>query len=192
LGPESGYSEGTRRIKEIAVIRQGFGDPIPAMNSAQKPIKKVQKSENRLMRLIGRLIPAYRKSVVTTYGGIIYLPDEWPKYSELKRKIILAHEEVHARQQEKYPKLLYLLLYFFALPIFWNPFRLSWEREAFEKTIEITAEIHGLAYVQSQDYRDYIAKNFYSATYGWMWPNKRAVYTWVDQYIQGLSVQNPQ
>lgn len=135
------------------------------------------------MRLIGKLIPAFLHSFVTTYGGKIYLPAEWENWPESRRQITLAHEEAHAKQQEKITSFLYLLLYYLCLPIFWNPFRRRWEREAFEKTIKITAEIHGHAYVQSQEYRDYIAKQFYTSTYGWMWPNKKAVYAWLDRTI---------
>jgi hypothetical protein len=144
------------------------------------------------MRLIGMIWPTYCRSIITTYNGKVFLPSDWDKHPQSLKKILLAHEAVHVKQQEKIPNLLYLFLYFFFLPVFWNPFRLRWEKEAFEKTIEITAEIHGYAYVESQQYRDYIAKNFYSPTYGWMWPNKKAVYEWIELTLQGLSQKNPQ
>ena len=144
----------------------------------------VYKSDSRLMRWIGRIWPAYLHQVVTTYGGRIYLPTTWNQWPESHRFLVLEHEKVHLRQQERIPGPLFLFLYLFVLPVFWTPFRRQWEREAFEETIEIAAKKYGPAFVQDPQFREFIARQFYTGTYGWMWPNKRAVYRWLDACIQ--------
>lgn len=146
-------------------------------------IKIVRKADSRLMRLIGRLLPVYYRQVITTYGTTIYLPTEWERWPEEYRYLMLEHEKVHVRQQAKIPKLLYLFLYFLVLPIGWAPFRRRWEREAFEETIQIAAKTYGPAFVRHPPLREFVARQFYGRVYGWMWPNRKGVYAWLDRTI---------
>ncbi len=136
------------------------------------------------MRAIGKILPSYYHSVVTTYGNKIYLPTNWDSWPEEHRFLMLAHEKVHVRQQSKIPKLLYLFLYFFIFPVLWAPFRRRWEREAFEETIQVAAKTYGPDFVRHPPLREFIAKQFYTGVYGWMWPCRRAVYRWLDATIE--------
>jgi hypothetical protein len=62
----------------------------------------------------------------TTIGGTLYYPK-----GHLVTNDILAHEEIHSRQQKETGLLLYMFLYLFCLPFVWNPWRWSWEYEAY-------------------------------------------------------------
>jgi hypothetical protein len=64
---------------------------------------------------------------VTAWDGVIYKP----KGAELSFRTI-EHEKIHLRQQEMVGKWKFLLLYLFALPFIWNPWRKKWESEAYE------------------------------------------------------------
>lgn len=154
------------------------------LSSSEEAFTIIRKEESRAMRIIGRFIPAYLHSIVTTFGGKIYLPTQWDEWPEYTRYLILEHEKVHLRQQKKWTHTIYFILYFFCLPLFWNPFRRRWEQEAFEKTIEIAAARYGKGFVSTDEFRDFIARMFYTSTYGWMWPHKAAVYRWVDKCIR--------
>ena len=62
----------------------------------------------------------------TTIGDTVY-------YVVLPNVTVLKHEEIHMRQQKEVGLIKYLFLYLFCLPLFYNPWRYKWEREAYKK-----------------------------------------------------------
>jgi hypothetical protein len=62
----------------------------------------------------------------TTIGKTIYYPNGYPPSPR-----IIRHEAMHSFQQSQVGIVKFLLLYLFALPFFWNPWRYRWEMEAY-------------------------------------------------------------
>ena len=62
----------------------------------------------------------------TTIGNTLYYPKDSPPTPE-----IVAHEEIHVKQQEAEGVLKFMALYLLALPLFYNPWRFKWEYEAY-------------------------------------------------------------
>jgi hypothetical protein len=65
---------------------------------------------------------------------IYYSKDTYPSEKSI------AHEEIHLRQKKEVGSLKFHLLYLFALPFLYNPFRYKWEMEAFTKGSGISAD----------------------------------------------------
>ncbi|MAG60708.1 hypothetical protein CL619_02870 [archaeon] len=73
-------------------------------------------------------------NVHTTIYPNIYVAKGFDTWPETLKTRILLHEKVHLKQQEEVGLWKYLLLYIFVLPLFWNPWRYSWEFEAYTKS----------------------------------------------------------
>ncbi len=58
-------------------------------------------------------------------------------------RLLLAHELVHVRQMSEMGTLWYLLQYFFLLPLFWSPFRVRVEAEAYAVDAQAGCPIDG-------------------------------------------------
>ena len=93
--------------------------------------------------------------VFTTIWTTIYMPRGWSTVPE----DIERHEKIHSEQQKSWTVFglpLWLLLYLFALPVFFNPFRFRWEFQAY---------IEGSKVDQAEAFRLLSSKS-----YGWLWP----------------------
>ena len=70
-------------------------------------------------------------NVTTTIYPTIYVASgfySWPKSVQNR---VLKHEKIHLKQQKEVGVWMYLFLYVFCLPFFWNPWRYDWEYEAY-------------------------------------------------------------
>jgi len=71
------------------------------------------KSESFLMKALGWFSfwnPSFMKSVITTLGDSIYVPDNWLDRDELSNVSIVAHEAVHVQDAKKNPLMGFLYL----------------------------------------------------------------------------------
>jgi hypothetical protein len=72
-------------------------------------------------------------SVTTTISPHIYVAKGFYSFSKNVQNQLIKHEEVHLKQQQEKGVLLYLFLYIFCFPLFWNPYRYKWEMQAYEE-----------------------------------------------------------
>jgi hypothetical protein len=83
-----------------------------------------------------------------TFGKHIFLKD-------VKDKLTLEHELVHSRQQAEFGWWFWFSYIFFPLPLFWNPWRMKWEAEAYAVQVRAGCKL------------DEISKIMTGMTYGW-------------------------
>lgn len=130
----------------------------------------------------------YCAGYVTTIGQTIYLPDGWSKRCATDRYITLRHEAVHLRQFRRLSLVGMSLLYI--LPILplglaYGRARLEWE--AYEETLRATAEVHGIERARDPALRARIITQFVGPAYGWMWPFRSAIESWIDGSLARIS-----
>jgi hypothetical protein len=155
----------------------------------------VYKYDSTLMRTLDVLLRiitfgamhSFMDDFATTIGSTVYIPSSWRRYSAVAKCLILKHERVHLRQQRKYGKILFALLYLFVfLPIGLAYFRAKFEKEAYEVSIREAYKAYGPLYVASSKYRESIISIFTGSSYAWMWPFRRNVELWYDSIISSL------
>lgn len=144
------------------------------------------------MKAIGIFFPRFYKWVPTTIGHVTYLPANWDSFSDSIKFIIIEHEKIHSSQQVKYSPLLYHFLNLFVFPVLYSPFRLYWEKDAWEKTILSISEYLGPDFKNDEGFMWFISQVdlFFSYKGGWMWPNKKAVYKWLNNIIDSCYAKN--
>lgn len=163
------------------------------LNAEFPRFKVIEKADNAFQKFIHNSLRVvtfgkmndYIEGYFTTLGQRIYVPPRWQTRSAEDRYIVMCHERIHMRQFRKFTwpgmALLYLLV---PLPMGLAYFRARFEREAYAETIRASVEIYDLDYVKQDWFRDHILKQFYSASYGWMWPFKKSMNRWYDEQIR--------
>ena len=178
-------------ILEVAVVRREIEREFPLFTV-------VEKENSSFMRLIGFLLKvvtfgkmtAFMTSFTTTIGWTMYVSSNWSSYSPLEQAVTMRHERVHLRQQQRYSRVGFALLYLFAfLPLGLAWFRARFEMEAYTETLkayrQYGADITGPALRAS------IISQFTSANYGWMWPFRTYMEHWYDSTVQKLLSTSP-
>lgn len=124
---------------------------------------------------------SYLTQYTTTIGSRrIYTPEGFERYSAAERFVILRHERVHLRQFRRYTVPLMAILYLLVpFPAGLAYFRQRFEREGYEETIRAAREVYGREHVLRDSFQEYIARQFTSGAYGWMWPFPGQVRRWV-------------
>ncbi|MFK7998306.1 MAG: hypothetical protein AB8H86_01870 [Polyangiales bacterium] len=130
----------------------------------------------------------YCAGYVTTIGQTIYLPEGWSRRCATERYITLRHEAVHLRQFRRLSLVGMSLLYI--LPILplglaYGRARLEWE--AYEETLRATAEVRGIERARDPALRARIVTQFVGPAYGWMWPFRSAIESWIDGSLARIS-----
>ena len=123
----------------------------------------------------------------TVIGETLYVPETWEELQDLDRVILLRHERVHLRQRRRYggPLMAFLyLLPFLPVGLAYGRARIEWE--AYTETLRATAELRGLAVLQSPELRERIVRRFTGPDYGWMWPFRSVVEGWYDRVVREL------
>jgi hypothetical protein len=123
----------------------------------------------------------------TVIGDTLYVPETWPKLSDLDRVILLRHERVHLRQRRRYGGALMAFLYlvpFLPLGLAYGRARIEWE--AYTETLRATAELRGYEALASTELREQIIRRFTGPDYGWMWPFRSVVEGWYDGVVSQL------
>jgi hypothetical protein len=149
------------------------------------PSFRVQLKENsRLMRAIdwvfylaslGR-VRTFLSMYLTTIGSTCYVPAPIlaeamvNRFSNSMLAITMEHERVHLRQQQRYGRLLFSLLYLLApVPLFGAWYRCRFEREAYEVTIRRSVVLLGEGYLNDRT-KQSVLDQFRGPMYAWMWP----------------------
>ncbi|MEZ4399020.1 MAG: hypothetical protein R3B06_03330 [Kofleriaceae bacterium] len=127
---------------------------------------------------------SYLDGYQTTIGRTLYVTADWDDRDPTERYCTLRHEAVHLRQFKTWTvpgmALLYVLL---PLPLGLAYFRARFEQEAYAESIRAAVEVHGPDYPRQAWYRDHVIEQFMGASYGWMWPFRRALERWYDDVL---------
>lgn len=153
--------------------------------------KIVNKSDSWLMRVVNVILKiltlgaqsTFMSGYTTTIGNTVYVSSNWISYTTSQRLIILRHERVHMRQRKKYTMPLFTLLYLFAyLPGGLAYFRMKFEKEAYEETMNAMCDllISGPQLLQTKEYKAQMVAHFTGPEYFWMWPFKKSIEAWYD------------
>jgi hypothetical protein len=130
---------------------------------------------------------SYLEGYQTTIGRTVYVTSDWDDWDDDRRYVTLRHEAVHLRQFRTFSvpvmAVLYVLL---PLPMGLAWFRAYFEKAAYAETIRAAAEVWGPAYPRRAQYRQYVIELFTGASYGWMWPFRRALERWYDDVLASL------
>lgn len=151
----------------------------------------VPKSESTFMKAVGKFLylltfgrqNTFMTDFTTTIGFTIYTPSGWMGWSPTTQAVILRHERVHMRQQRKYSRVLFGLLYlfiFFPLGLAW--YRAKFEMEAYEESLRANHE-YGMD-ITGPALKANIVGQFTSGNYAWMWPFRGYVEHWYDDAVK--------
>ena len=134
----------------------------------------------------------YLSEYVTTLGTTIWVPASWERWSYRSRYKVLRHELVHVQQFERFTWVGMVLIYgFFPLPagLAWGRAVLEWE--AYAVTLEVEAELDGLAAASDPALHEEIVRRFTGPDYGWMWPFEGWVRRRIVETVVAISRRRP-
>jgi len=155
----------------------------------------VRKDDSRLHRAIDVALRAvtfgrmrdYLAQYQTTIGRTVYVTSDWDDWPADRRYVTLRHEAIHLRQFRKLTLPVMALLYLLVpLPMGLAYFRARFEMEAYAESIRAAAEVWGPAEPRRAEFRAHVVSQFLGASYGWMWPFRRAVERWYDRVLATL------
>ena len=158
----------------------------------------IKKQDSKLMKSIGVFLKIasfgktkfFMESFVTTLGEKVYVPATWDAYSLATRAITLRHERIHMRQAKRIGRTAFSLLYLFLpVPIFFAYFRMKFEKEGYEESLQAYNEYYGPRFF-TQALKDSIVSHFTSAEYIWMWPWKAQIEKWYDDTVYEIINKN--
>ena len=168
---------------------------LEALRAEFPRLRIVRKDRSRLHRAIhvalvaltfGRM-RSYLDSFQTTIGATVYVTPDWDERDPDERYVTMRHEAVHLRQFRRLSLPVMAVLYLLVpLPMGLAYFRARFEQEAYAESIRAAAEVWGPAYPRRPEYRAYIISQFLGASYGWMWPFRRALERWYDRVLATL------
>jgi hypothetical protein len=121
----------------------------------------------------------------TMIGRTMWVPTRamWEGKSDADKYALILHEREHMRQERRNGKVLHAVRYLLVLPLGWNPYRRRCEQEGYEKTLWAVYTFKGEEALRDPKLFDYIAVQFYSGMYGWMW-TKRQTHAWLRDAIE--------
>lgn len=155
----------------------------------------IDKHDDGLSRWIDRALRVvtlggqdrYLSHYHTVIGDRLYVPESWPRSSAVDKIITLRHERVHLRQRRRYtlPGLAFIyLLWPVPVGLAYGRARLEWE--AYRETLVATYELRGGAALLDPGLRERIVRQFTGPAYGWMWPFRKQVERWYDDFVDEL------
>jgi len=177
------------KLKNINHTLNELSKEFPKFKLVKKSSSTFMKVLNVLLRILTLNSQKYfMTKYITTINETIYVPDEWEKYDDRSKIVILRHERIHLRQKKKYTFFLFMLLYLFLpFPVFFAYFRTKFEKEAYEESISVKAALYGRNSIKSPEYKDFLVKQFTTSMYGWMWIFKGSIEQWVNETVDKYS-----
>ncbi len=148
---------------------------------------------DRFLRVItlgrqGRFLTEYH----TVMGCTLFVAPCWSSMTDSDKMVLLRHERVHLRQSRRLGPITMAFLYlvpFFPLGLAYGRARLEWE--AYRETLTATMELLGAEAACSSLLRNHIIRRFTGPDYGWMWPFRKVVEAWYDDFIGELCQSTP-
>jgi len=162
---------------------------VQALRAEIPGFRIVRKQDSRLHRAIDVALRAvtlgrmrdYLEMYQTTIGRTVYVTSDWDDWPADRRYVTLRHEAIHLRQFRKLTLPVMAVLYLLVpLPMGLAYCRARFEMEAYAETIRATAEVWGAGAASAPQLRAHVVAQFLGASYGWMWPFRRAVERWYD------------
>ncbi len=157
--------------------------------------KLARKADSLLMKFFDVLLKVitfgrnrdFMTDYSTTLGLTIYTGSFWGQNTPGDKVGLLRHERVHLRQEKKYGKFLFLLLYVFPFfPVGFAKWRVKFEQEAYEESMKTLVEDQGAQYLFNSDYRTFMIDQFVKSDYFWMWYKRKDIESWYDQTAQKI------
>lgn len=181
-------------MSRYEALLRALQDEIPGFRVVPKDRAWMHRAIHRaLVVLTAGRMRSYLDDYQTTIGRTVYVTADWDRRTDDERYVTMRHEAVHLRQFRRLTlpgmAALYLLV---PLPmgLAWCRARLEWE--AYAETIRAAAEVWGPARPADPAFRERIVEQFTGASYGWMWPFRRAVERWYDEALAGVAtVRSP-
>lgn len=125
----------------------------------------------------------FMEKFTTTIGYTVYTPELWERWNDPRRMLILRHEAVHMKQRKEkgsfWFSLSYLLL---PVPCVWAYFRMKYEMEAYEVSIQAKWEYFGTRGFNPEA-REAMIKRFTGPSYFWTWPWRKRIERWYDELV---------
>lgn len=182
------------------VDRQRYERLLEELALARPPVLIRSKQGDRGQAFIDRALRVltlggqdrYLSEYVTTLGTTIWVPASWESWTWRSRYKVLRHELVHVRQFERFTWPGMVLIYgFFPLPagLAWGRALLEWE--AYAVTLEVEAELGGLAAASDPGLHEEIVRRFTGPDYGWMWPFEGWVRRRIAETLTAISRRPP-
>ena len=167
-------------------------EEFPGFRVVQKLDSKLHLAIDRVLRVLTfGAQTRYLDSYQTTIRRTVYVTADWDRLTDAQRYITMRHEREHLRQFRRYTTPLMALLYILVpLPVGLAWFRAHFEKQGYAESIRAAAEVHGLAYVESAEFRAYVVGQFTSGAYGWMWPFPKAIHRWYDGVVTDLRAKH--
>lgn len=178
-----------------------YDSTLVSMQKQFPKFKLVPKSESGFMKFLDVLLKIvtfgtnnhFMKSVTTTIGYTVYIPENWFKQSSINRVCLLKHESVHMEQRSKLGWFAFYFLYLFIpLPFLFAYYRTKFEKDGYREELKQMMIYYGPEILDSQDTKDDIISQFNSSTYLWMWVIKSSIIKWYDQTIKELKESQPE
>ena len=124
---------------------------------------------------------------VTTIGAKVYVPQNWSNSTASSKLEVIRHELIHMRQARKYGRLWFSILYLFLpFPLVFSYYRKKFEQEAYEESLRALYEYHGQK-AFTDKLKSGIVAHFTTSQYFWMWPWRKSVEKWYDDFISKLT-----
>jgi hypothetical protein len=177
---------------EYEQLLQEIREEFPGFRIVRKVDSWTQRAIGGLLRVVTfGAQNAYLDCYQTTIRRTVYVTEDWERLPFAQRYITMRHEREHLRQFRRYTTPLMALLYVFGpLPVGLAWFRAHFEKQGYAESIRAAAEVHGLAHVESAEFRAYVVRQFTSGAYGWMWPFPKAIHRWYDGVVTDLRAKH--
>jgi hypothetical protein len=130
---------------------------------------------------------SYLDSFQTTIGRTVYVTSDWDDCDPDQRYVTMRHEAVHLRQFRSLGvPAMFVLYVLLPVPMGLAWFRAHFEKAAYAESIRAAAEVWGPGYPRRTEYRRHVIEQFTGASYGWMWPFRRALERWYDDVLASV------
>jgi len=133
---------------------------------------------------------SFMTDFITTIGQKVYVPEGWDLKPASSKAAVIRHERIHMRQSKRHGRIMFSIAYLLIpLPIFFAYFRKKFEQEAYEESLRAIYEYHGeLAFTPRL--KSDVIDHFTTSQYFWMWPFKKNLETWYDNFVAKLLQKN--
>jgi hypothetical protein len=157
--------------------------------------KVVEKKDSGFMKMIDRALKIlsfgkadkFMTQFTTTIGFVVYVPEDWDSRDDDDKAEIMAHEAVHMRQANRYGMLLFSLMYLLLpFPVLFAYFRMRFEMEAYETSMQLAVARYGYDNVKRPEYREKLISQFTGPNYIFTWVYRPTIEKWFDNYLESL------
>ncbi len=157
----------------------------PGFRIVQKEASSLMKACNFiLLALSCGFADGFMSRFVTTYNGVIYVPEGWSDHDPLLKAASLRHERVHLQQQARMGLFLFTLVYlFWIFPIGLALGRCKLEQEAYAESLRANVEYFGESVLVDPEFRAKAIRHFTTIQYFWMWPFRGSIEAWYDSLV---------